>query len=413
MYLAISPSLDGAALFSSPNSYDQSRSAAPASPPRSSASSSISDVDSLCQMDVRIAKFSAAVAIVTVVTLLALLEGPPTPALPLVSGNAAHEHGAEHRVWQPAKLPEATLDLVKVPPPKKLKLTLSFDKLPVFIMHGLRQRAADLSWLQEWIEEAAPAIRIIPVTIFEDLRSFEGLHSQLHALMAFIRDSVAREPEAFMDGYRLVCHSQGALLCRCLCEEMDDHNIKVFVSLAGPQNGVYGDPEYWTKYLPSPLGGGNFEAGDPSELLYGAFLQRTFSLANMWHDPYGEENFIHYNTFLPVYNGLTEDTAGNERRKGNFIRLEKAVFMGGFFENDTFDGAVKPSSSMLFGFWKSGGRDDYQPMREQKLYVEDTFGLRTLQESGRVQLIIAPQVAHNDFVFKKDVALEYVIPNLN
>ena len=32
----------------------------------------------------------------------------------------------------------------------------------------------------------------------------------------------------------------GALLCRTLIEHMSDHNVRVFVSLAGPQGGMFG-----------------------------------------------------------------------------------------------------------------------------------------------------------------------------
>lgn len=41
----------------------------------------------------------------------------------------------------------------------------------------------------------------------------------------------------------LLLHSilrAGALLCRVLIEHMSDHNVRVFVSLAGPQAGIFG-----------------------------------------------------------------------------------------------------------------------------------------------------------------------------
>lgn len=36
------------------------------------------------------------------------------------------------------------------------------------------------------------------------------------------------------------CIFTGALLCRALIEHMSDHNVRVFVSLAGPQAGMFG-----------------------------------------------------------------------------------------------------------------------------------------------------------------------------
>lgn len=38
---------------------------------------------------------------------------------------------------------------------------------------------------------------------------------------------------------RSILHA-GALLCRALIEHMSDHNVRVFVSLAGPQAGMFG-----------------------------------------------------------------------------------------------------------------------------------------------------------------------------
>eukprot|EP00401_Gymnodinium_catenatum_P081885 CAMPEP_0117594190 /NCGR_PEP_ID=MMETSP0784-20121206/73058_1 /TAXON_ID=39447 /ORGANISM="" /LENGTH=133 /DNA_ID=CAMNT_0005396211 /DNA_START=53 /DNA_END=454 /DNA_ORIENTATION=- len=132
----------------------------------------------------------------------------------------------------------------------------------------------------------------------------------------------------------------------------------------------------------------------------------------MWHDPYREDVFLEKNTFLPLYNGLTADEEGNARRRANFLRLDRAVFMGGFFGNDTGDGNVKPSATMLFGFWKPGGREEYAPMQEQEVYRRDTFGLRTLHETGRLELVAAPFIRHADWFWKEDVAKRYVIPHL-
>ena len=37
----------------------------------------------------------------------------------------------------------------------------------------------------------------------------------------------------YANGYHMVCKSQGGLTCRVVIEEMNDHNVSTFISLAG------------------------------------------------------------------------------------------------------------------------------------------------------------------------------------
>ena len=68
-------------------------------------------------------------------------------------------------------------------------------------------------------------------------RSLAPLKTQVQAVIAAIRGLISADPSRYSDGYNLVCKSQGALICRCVIEEMDDHKVDVFISLAGPQAG--------------------------------------------------------------------------------------------------------------------------------------------------------------------------------
>ena len=59
-------------------------------------------------------------------------------------------------------------------------------------------------------------------------------------VMETIENTIAEDPGAFANGFNLVCHSQGGVICRALIEHWDGHNVSTFVSLAGPQMGVQG-----------------------------------------------------------------------------------------------------------------------------------------------------------------------------
>ncbi|CAJ1426675.1 unnamed protein product, partial [Effrenium voratum] len=50
-------------------------------------------------------------------------------------------------------------------------------------------------------------------------------------------------------------------------------------------------------------------------------------LANLWHDPLHQEEYLKGNVFLPRANGEVE-SSDTERHRRNFIRLGRAVCRG-------------------------------------------------------------------------------------
>ena len=70
--------------------------------------------------------------------------------------------------------------------------------------------------------------------------SFTRLDKQISGITETLLQIVSENEKIMSDGYNLVGHSQGALLGRCIIEYMSDHKVRHFVSLAGPQEGVYG-----------------------------------------------------------------------------------------------------------------------------------------------------------------------------
>lgn len=57
---------------------------------------------------------------------------------------------------------------------------------------------------------------------------------QVAGIIRFISNLTDAQPQLFGQGYHLLCHSQGALLCRCIAQEWDNHNVSSLVSIAGP-----------------------------------------------------------------------------------------------------------------------------------------------------------------------------------
>jgi hypothetical protein len=275
-------------------------------------------------------------------------------------------------------------------------------------MHGLGEQVSSFYSLCNWIKKAYPGTETYLITVFQGKESWASLLRQVPVVADFIRKTVQKDPQLFENGYNLVCHSQGALICRCLVEYMDDHAVHTLISMAGPQMGAWGD--HW-----------NFNAGgleglvikaDLSGLIYSQLLQATNSVANLWNDPLHQNQFLHGSKFLAIFNGLTDDVQGNARRKQNFIRLQKACFFVGNYGPTPYEGGIEPWQSGVFGYYKPGSITEYNTMYNTTEYINDTFGLKTLEETGRLVLGTPDHVAHWQWVGDSNVARQWILPHL-
>lgn len=275
---------------------------------------------------------------------------------------------------------------------------------PIVFMHGLGGSAADFDQMISWVQRRWPGRPTVAVPLYEMGSSASALTAQLPEIAHWLSRKV-QQTTSMQRGYDLVCHSQGALLCRCLVEYLDDHKVHTLVSLAGPHMGVFG-----TSLAFNAAG---ILTADLGNLAYSGLLQASSSIANMWHDPTREDEYLEKNVFLPLYNGLTDDAKGNDKRKANFLRLERAVFLVGRLDNASYEGGIEPFQSGVFGFYKSGSTTDVIPMEQTKEFKEDTFGLRTLQESGKLVTRTVPGIKHNWWLSERDVVEQHVFPHLD
>ena len=92
--------------------------------------------------------------------------------------------------------------------------------------------------------------------------------------------------------------------------------------------------------------------------------------------------------------------------KSNFIRLKQAVFFVG--SGKSYDGGIEPWQTGAWGSYNSEG--DMINMTSQSFYTSDTFGLKTLDTSGRLNLTVVPGVSHSDWTGNEDIIKQYVIP---
>ncbi|ETK96427.1 hypothetical protein L915_00838, partial [Phytophthora nicotianae] len=224
------------------------------------------------------------------------------------------------------------------------------SKLPVFYFHGVR---GDHTNAQNFVANlTAEGRTVVALTFCEMPCSLQAIVLQVPKAITQIREIVANSSE-FNDGYIFLAHSQGGTISRAVIEEMDDHKVKRYISMAGLQNGQFIGPDkveysiandgpFLKTLVPETMF--NYSAYGPEDF-YGKMqkdyvlysienpdAQYTYSQFNVNRWPqFG--SFSTANFFLPVYNNVNRCLPGDnqciydqKRRKANFLKLEEAHF---------------------------------------------------------------------------------------
>jgi len=294
--------------------------------------------------------------------------------------------------------------------------------LPIFTMHGVNDNHREFEGMAELIRAIDANVTITSLLVGDDSASFSNLWDQGRQVIDLIRKAVAATPKAYAQGYTLLCHSQGALICRTAIQAFDDHNVHTLISLAGPHQGQFGIPNGWDSKIPWGR-----------DIAYTFFLtgplapvfQRNLSIANFWHDPrpsaglFGKPlaDYRNGNTFLPVFNsdpdrgsqgpgGVPPSGVEAARYKANLLRLRQAVFAG-----SPGDGTIIPWCSTVWQFYDEAVMEGPFPLLETTpLWRDDWVGLRTLHERGRLQIVTPPGVCHVCWAHDADVFSKHIAP---
>ncbi|KAL3664172.1 hypothetical protein V7S43_011053 [Phytophthora oleae] len=118
-------------------------------------------------------------------------------------------------------------------------LASAASDLPVIFIHGVLGNYEDGdNFVANLTAQGRTAVSL---KFCDDSCSIESLVTQVPLAVQTVRDVVANN-SAFDDGYMIVAHSQGGAVSRAVIEEMDDHKVKRYVSMAGIQNGIFTGP---------------------------------------------------------------------------------------------------------------------------------------------------------------------------
>lgn len=305
----------------------------------------------------------------------------------------------------------------------------SGSKLPIFFFHGLGAGAVEAGNLLANLTTEGRIFNALTFCEFEC--SFKPLQEQIPLAITQLRSIISANATKYEDGYIFVGLSQGALIARTVIEEWDNHNVRTFVSLAGPQNGLFYGPQQTdfvaldilaTNYGPQVIDAKlfNFSAYTPAdyhgkiqramvETLLTPELQNQLSVIDLLTSPLLEE-WVNANPFLAVANNINNCAANRQRcaksqqrRRANFLKLRAVHFFGS--PQDDF---ISPWQSSILGRYTAVSTTEQIETRFSEFqvldveatdeYKRDTYGLKTLDKRGGLFLHGVPNVGHSCWI---------------
>lgn len=182
-------------------------------------------------------------------------------------------------------------------------------------------------------------------------------------------------------GFDLIGHSQGGLLTRCYVERHNDPPVHNLISWAGPQDGVYGIPDFNIPFLDklwSEVLEGGWATGLQDFISFasaltvpsGAKSQNSDTMVlctAYWKDPYNYTLYLEKNQFLADINN--ERPTKNSSYKANIVSLNTYALV-----YSTTDTIVVPRQSEVFEFFTNGSSKDIVPLNETVAYQQDWLG---------------------------------------
>jgi len=204
----------------------------------------------------------------------------------------------------------------------------------------------------------------------------------------------------------------GAIICREILQMMDDHRAVQVIFIAGALGGVYGRSGPFMRWFP------NIAIEEIYLFAYNGWIQKHISLANLWHDPGHEDNYINGNEIIPALDGyqlsrnnetdieLEENWKSRVRTYNkNFQRLKNVYCFG-----SEADQIVVPWQTEHFGFYKNGSTTEMEPYCER--LVSETLGLDKMNKDGRLHLIHVTGIRHTDWLHRRDIVRKHLLKPL-
>lgn len=140
------------------------------------------------------------------------------------------------------------------------------------------------------------------------------------------------------------------------------------------------------------------------EVFYSRVGQHT-SVGNYWNDPHRQQLFYKYSNFLPYVNNEIRTDNSTGFRNG-ILKLKRMVLIGG-----PDDGVITPWESSHFGYFND--QEEVVNLFDRPIFLNDSIGLKTLNDTGRLTIVTVPKVSHFDWHLNIHVIQRVILPYLD
>lgn len=255
------------------------------------------------------------------------------------------------------------------------KKIITQDPTPVIQMHGMGDFANDpfgMVPLAEAISDYLGGVYVLNVQIgdnsLEDI--LNGFLMNLDDQVDYFAKVVKDDPN-LVKGFNAIGYSQGNLVVRGYIERYNNPPVFNFISMHGPLAGVGSFPgcsvdKNFCRLFSEFLGA----------LAYYPGVQNHLAQANYFRDPMKIDQYLEGGIFL---NDINNEVSPNPSYNENWASLNSVCLIKAL--GDT---VVIPNESEWYGYFQDGSFDEVLGFNETSWYNKDLFGLKTLDQNGKV-----------------------------
>jgi palmitoyl-protein thioesterase len=186
-----------------------------------------------------------------------------------------------------------------------------------------------------------------------------------------------RKDENLKNGFNCVGFSQGNSLCRGYIQKYNDPPVSNFLSVHGTVSGVAGFPKCNPAGLLGPVCDQISKlVGD---LAYTPLTQSLLFQLDYFRDPTRVTTDA-YKTNSQIAQWNNEGNTVNATYKENFVKVKQFIMIKALK-----DSMVYPNEGEHWGHFEDGSLKNVLTMKETKWYTEDLFGLKTVDEAGKIK----------------------------
>jgi len=179
------------------------------------------------------------------------------------------------------------------------------------------------------------------------------------------------------DGFHAIGFSQGNSVVRGYIHKYNDPPVKTWISVHGTVMGVAGFPNCNPDGLLGPVC--KLLAEFLGELAYAEFVQNMLFQADYFRDPkrYTDSSYIK-NSQIAQWNQENPNNQ-NFTYKQNFVSVKKFAMIKAMKDTMVF-----PNEGEWWGQFEEGSLSKVLSMKDNPLYKNDAFGLKTVDDAGKI-----------------------------